>query len=119
MTRGKINEEFLAALNSSEDVFSEISFEKDRYIEKGYAQYVYYKNKNVKAEFLFGPPDWHIDMIIYVSNKKYSFADLLKIPVILDWVNNNRYKQENSRNIQNELLWFIDLLRVSLPILSS
>ena len=118
MPKSEINQKFLRALNSSEFALSEMGFEGPNYVEKGYAQFVYFNSTNVKVEFLFGPPEWHVDMLIYVSDKKYSLGDLLKIPVILEWVNNNRYKEENGKNILAEILWFVDLLKVSLPILT-
>jgi hypothetical protein len=117
MTKEKLNEEFLIALSRAEQALTEIGFTRDKYIEKGYAQFVYFKSKSAKVEFLFGPSDWHVDMIIYVSNKQYSFGDLLKIPAVLEWVNNNRYKEENGRHLQKEILWFIELLRISHPII--
>lgn len=66
---------------------------------------------------MFGPSDWHIDIIVHVSKNKYSFGELLNIPSIMDWVNNNRYKEGNGRNLQNEVLWFVELLKVSLPLI--
>ncbi|CAN5487389.1 hypothetical protein BH10BAC2_BH10BAC2_11720 [soil metagenome] len=118
MTKDKTTEEFLAALDKSEELLAEMAFQKDVYIEKGSAYFISYKRKNIKVEFLFGPPQFEVDIITYISNEKYSFGDLLKILAILEWVNNNRYKQENGRNIHKEILWFIDLLKISLSILN-
>jgi len=41
---------------------------------------------------------------------------LLNIPEVNRWVNDNRYNQANGRNVKNELLWFVELLKVSLPV---
>ncbi|GAA4439056.1 hypothetical protein GCM10023091_20700 [Ravibacter arvi] len=54
-------------------------------------------------------------MIIYTSKGKFTFKNLLSISEINRWVNDNRYKQENGRNVKNELLWYVELLTVSLP----
>ena len=119
MPKDKLNEEFLNALHGAEMTLSAMGFLRDKYIEIGYAQFADFKSKNAKVQFVFGPSEWEISIVIYALNQKYSFGDLLKISAVLEWVNNNRYKEENGRNIQNEVLWFTDLLKVSLPILNS
>ena len=54
-------------------------------------------------------------MIIYTAKGKFSFKDLLSISEMNRWVNDNRYKQTNGRNMKNELWVFVELLKVSLP----
>lgn len=53
-------------------------------------------------------------MIIYTTKGEFELKDLFEIPVIRKWVNNNRYIQLNDRNIKDELVWFIELMKVSL-----
>jgi hypothetical protein len=115
--KDKLTEEFLEALNRIEIVLLSLLFKKHSFFEKGLAYYIeYIKENNTRVEFLFGPSDWNIEMIIYTSKGKFAFKDLLEIPDIQKWVNDNRYKQENGRNVKNELLWFVELLKVSLPL---
>lgn len=115
--KDKLTEEFLKALNEIEIVLLTLLFKRHSFFEKGLAYYIEYrKENNTRVEFLFGPSDWHIEMAIYTSKGKFSFKDLLNIPEVNRWVNDNRYKQENGRNVKNELLWFVELLKVSLPI---
>ena len=115
----KINnliEDFLEAINEIEILLLALLFKRHSFFDKGLAYFIEYrKENNTRVEFLFGPSDWAIEMIIYTSKGKFAFKDLLSIPEIISWVNNNRYKQENGRNIKNELEWFVDLLKVSLP----
>jgi hypothetical protein len=115
--RNKLTKEFLGALKEIDAILSEMLFKKYSFIEKGLAHFVQYKKGNTILEFLFGPSDWDVDMKIYTSKGKFAFKELLKIPSIAKWVNENRYKQENGRNIKNELLWFIELLKISLPMI--
>lgn len=111
-----IKEDFFKALDEIELVLLLLLFKRQSIFEKGEANFIEYKkDNNTRLEFLFGPSDWDIEMIIYTSKGKFAFKDLLNIPDISSWVNKNRYKQENGRNIKNELEWFVDLLRVSLP----
>ncbi len=112
----KLTEEFLKALNEMEVVLLSLLFKRHSLFEKGLAYYIEYrKENNARVEFLFGPSDWDIEMIIYTSKGRFAFKDLLSIPEINRWVNDNRYKQENGRSVKNELVWLIDLLKVSLP----
>ena len=114
--KDKLTEEFLIALDDIEIVLDSLFFKKYSFFEKGLAYYIEYKKKkNTKVKFLFGPPEWHIDMIIHTAKGDFEFKDLLAIPEISKWVNNNRYRQENDRIVKIELLWLIELLKISLP----
>lgn len=111
-----LTEDFLEAINEIEIVLLDLLFKRYSSFEKGLANFIgYRKENNTRVEFLFGPSDWAIEMIIYTSKGKFAFRDLLSIPEIYSWVNSNRYKQENGRNIKNEIEWFVNLLKVSLP----
>lgn len=116
--KDKLTEEFSKALNEIEVVLLTLLFKRHSSFEKGLAYYIeYIKQNNARVEFLFGPSDWDIEMIIYTSKGKFAFKELLSISEINRWVNDNRYKQENGRNVKNELLWYVELLKVSLPYL--
>lgn len=112
----KLTEEFLKALDEIEIMLLALFFKRHYFFEKGLAYYIEYKKEynNTRVKFLFGPSDWSIEMIIYTSKGKFAFKDLLSIPEIYNWVDKNRYKQVNDRNVKNELEWFLDLLNVSL-----
>lgn len=113
----RLTENFLEALYEIEIVLLDLHFKRHSFLKKGLAYFIEYRNENnTRVEFLFGPSDWNIEMIIYTSKSKFGFKDLLTIPEINRWVNNNRYKQEKGRNVKNEFLWFIELLKVSLQM---
>lgn len=112
----ELTKEFLTAQNEIEVVLKTLFFNRHSFIEKGQAYYIeFIKNNGTKLEFLFGPSDWDVEMIIVSSKGKFAFKDLLDIPEINSWVNSNQYRQDGLRNLKNELLWFIELLKVSLP----
>ncbi len=118
--KDKLNEQFLKALHEIETELFKLFFKRHSFLEKGFAYYVEYgKENNTRVEFLFGPSDWDIEMIIYTSKGKFVFKDLLNIREINKWVNNNVYIQKNGRNVRNELEWFIELLKYSLPYIES
>lgn len=111
----KLTESFLNGLTEIEPILSLMSFKKTSFQKKGYAYFIEYQRKGTIVLFLFGPSDWAIEMIINTSKGKYAGKDLLQIPEILKWINENKYQQITQRDMRNELLWFIELLKVSLP----
>jgi hypothetical protein len=116
-TGGKLTEDFLAGLKEIESTLSLLNFYPYSFEEKGPAYFIKYKRGNSIVEFLFGPSGWEVEMIIFTSKGKFAFKDLLQIPAIAEWVDNNRYKQYKGRSVRNELLWAIELLKTSLPII--
>lgn len=108
---------FLQAINEVEEILLLIGFKRVFLEKKGYATFIHYKRNDVLVEFMFGPSDWDVEMLIYTSKGKYAFKDLLEIPKISEWVNSNKYKQTNGRSIKDEIAWFIDLLKFALPII--
>jgi hypothetical protein len=113
--KDKLTDSFVKALKEIEDSLSLLLFKPCSFEKKGYAYFVQYKKGDSILSFLFGPSDYQIEMIIYTSKGKFAFKDLLQNPSISTWVNMNRYTQENERNLKNELLWFLELLKYSLP----
>jgi hypothetical protein len=114
--KNKSTQEFLSALETIENTLLLMSFQKYSFHEKGYACYAEYKSNTCIVEFLYGPPEWDIEMIIYTSKDKFEFKDLLQIPKITEWVTNNIYVQKKG-NLKAEVLWFLKLLKFSLPII--
>jgi hypothetical protein len=116
--KDKLTEEFLLSLKEVEPLLLTLQFKPYSYLEKG-GHYIKYKKENTGSvvEFLFGPSGWEIEMIIFTSKGKFAFKDLFVIPVIAKWLNENRYKEESGRDIRNEMLYCIEVLKVSLPII--
>jgi len=111
----KLTVSFLNGLIEIQPILSLMFFKKKSFEEKGYAYFVEYQKKETIVLFLFGPSDWGVEMIINTAKKKYAAKDLLQIPEILKWVKENRFEQIGERDIKNELLWFVELLKFSLP----
>jgi hypothetical protein len=113
----KLTEDFLIGIKEVESILLLLHFYPDSFNEKGSAYFIRYKKNKTIVEFIFGPSDWDIEMIIFTSKGKFAFKDLLRIPVIAKWVLDNRYIQENIRNVKNELFWYMELLKTALPII--
>ena len=113
----KLTEAFLNGLIEIEPILSLMLFKKKSFQEKGYSHFVEYQKKETILLFLFGPSDWGVEMIINTTKGKYAAKDLLQIPEISKWVNENKYEQIGERDIKNELLWFVELLKFSLPFI--
>ena len=109
---------FLEAITEIEPTLSSLLFVKSSYLKKGYAHFVEFTNKELKVEFIYGPSDYDIEMFITISKNKMAFKDLLEIPLVAKWVEENRYIPQNGpRNIKDELLWFIKLLEFFLKFI--
>ena len=115
--KDKLTEEFLAGIKEIEKILLLLQFYPHSFEKKGYAYFIKYKKGESIVQFLLGPSDWDTEMIIYTRKGEFAFKDLLQIAAIAEWVNTNRYKQNNGRNVKNELLWAVELLRVSLPFI--
>jgi hypothetical protein len=115
--KDKLTQEFLEGLEEVKTLLLILMFKQILFNEKGLAYFVQYQRGKTIVEFLFGPSEWNVEMIVYTTKGKFAFKDLLEIPAIAKWVSDNRYKQEGERSVKNELLWFIELLKVSLPII--
>lgn len=113
----KSDEEFLQALKVVENSLLTLQFKTSSFEKKGYAYFVQFKREDCMVRFVYGPPQYEIDIIIYSSKGKFEFKDLLNIPTIAAWVNDNRYVQKNGRDLNSEMLWFVQLLKFSLPII--
>ncbi|HVW94863.1 MAG TPA: hypothetical protein VHA56_02750 [Mucilaginibacter sp.] len=109
--------DFLSAIRDANVRLISRSFKRYSYKEKGYTYYIRFKKEDSIVEFIWGPPEFQIEMILYVGSLKYAFKDLLKIPEIGRWVSSNRYKQGDKRNVKSEMLWFLDLLQISLEVI--
>lgn len=116
--KDNLTEDFLLGINEIENILLQIGFHPYSFEKKGLAYFIQYKNEENIVEFFLGPSDWDIEMIIYTAKGKFAFRDLLQIPSIAIWVNGNRYRQESVRDIKKELLWFVELLKVSLKCIA-
>ena len=115
--KDNLTEDFLEGIEDVKKLLLFIRFQPLLFDKKGLAYFVKFQREKTIIEFLFGPSDWDIEMIIYIGNRKFAFKDLLEIFAIAKWVDDHRCKQAMGRNIKKELLWFVELLKVSLPLI--
>lgn len=116
----KLNQEFLTAIQQFEIKLIDKGFYRISPILEDSAYYtIEFLNteKEIKINYFFGPSGWELELFIYTIKGKFSFSDLLKIPEIAQWVNENRYKQVGGRNIAEELEWDLKLYEFSIPFL--
>ncbi len=114
--KDKTTNDFLQALDDFEKLLSSMSFKDHRVIENGPIYINLYKKDNTSIKIFWGPPEFEIDLIIYTKKRKYEFKDLLEIPTVGKWANENRYVERNGRNYKEEFMWLIELFRICLPI---
>lgn len=115
--KSDITLDFVNAILENEKQLSMLNFEIGKFRYRGYACFIdFSKSDNTKVEFMIGPSDWVIEMIVQTPKGKFNFKDLLEISYIRNWVKLNQYCQGKDRNLKNEVKWFINLLKISIPI---
>lgn len=92
----------------------EIKFTKVSLIKNGKIYIAEYKRNDCIVKFLYGPPEYRVEMIIYTSFKKYELKDLLENQNVLLWIKGNKFASDNDYDLKRELLWYINLLNFSL-----
>ena len=69
------------SIKDIESELTDIGFSHLSTTKKGYATYVDYKSAdNIQASFMFGPSDWHVELLLIKNGRKYELKDLLQIP---------------------------------------
>ena len=106
-------ESFIKIMNDKEKALADIGLSHLSTEKKGYATFIEYRGTyDTQVSFMFGPSDWDVEMIIKRNGRKYAFKDLLQIPSIAQWTEDNRYVRETrDRNIADEVGWAVKLLK--------
>ncbi|MEZ5422539.1 MAG: hypothetical protein R2682_05520 [Pyrinomonadaceae bacterium] len=116
--KDKLKNEFLTGVKEIEGDLLSLGLSLNSSYTVSEGLFCEFGNGRTKAEFLFGPSDWDVEMIIYTPKGKFAFRDLLQIPVISKWVRGNKYAGQNGRNISSELHWYFSLLKFSLSVIA-
>jgi hypothetical protein len=85
----------------------------------GFATFILYEGSNYSVEFLCGPPEYHVEILVELkkTNQKYDLTALTAIPTIQNWVLNHILTTNGEDKILAETKWYVDLIEFSLPIL--
>ncbi len=103
---------FINSLKDIESDLSDIGITHLLTTKKGYATYVDYKSAdNIHVSFIFGPSDWHVELVLRKNGIKYELKDLFQIPSIAEWIRCNKFQEQTGNRIKNEIAWFVDFLR--------
>ena len=84
---------FIGYVKDVEENLADMGFVHHSTTKKGYATYIDFKQNNNLITFMLGPPDWHVDITLLTSNRKYGFKDLLEIPSIALWIATNKFEK--------------------------
>ena len=102
---------FIESVKKIENKLNELNLYHSSTIKKGFATYIAYETlTKTKVEFIYGPADWAIDIVLSKDDKVYGFKDLLKIPVVFQWANGNKINYGKNSKLDDELTWFVNLL---------
>ncbi len=111
-------EEFLSGIGEIDEILSAMGFRRHSLRRLGLACFVEFKRRETVVEFLFGPPEWHVEMIIHTLHGKHTLADLLNVPRILEWADETDDSEPSLQDAKDELLWYVRLLKFALPIIA-
>jgi hypothetical protein len=104
-------ETFIQSIKDIETQLTDIGFSHLSTTKKGYATYIDFKSTDkTQVLFMFGPSDWHVEIVFTTNDKKYNFGDLLQIPSVAHWVSDNKFQLKTNDKIKDEVDWFVDLL---------
>ena len=60
---------------------------------------------------MFGPSEWHVELILNSNEKTYEFKDLLQVPSIGKRTKDNKCQEKTSNRIRDEITWLLELQR--------
>lgn len=111
-------DDFLELLNKEEHSLIDMSFRRLRVERKGlYAVYVSYEHGNTSVKFMYGPPEYHVEIVVYNSGERYGFNDLLDLPAVAEWFQNRRPEFNDQNVVTKEIKFYIEMLQIALPAL--
>ena len=114
----KSTENFLHAIKHVDSLLLELGFKQYSIFHKGFATFVRYKRGETIVEFLYGPGEYKIEMVLHTQNGKFNFGELLlKIPELNSWVYSKQCAVSEGDNLIDDLLYYIEVLKISLPFI--
>lgn len=114
----QIQESFVESVKESEPALTDAGFFHHSTERKGYTTYIDYKSEDTVVSYMLGPSDWHVEISILTTKRKYEFKDLLEITSIAHWIARNRFEHTGKDIIKDEVIWFTRLIRFSLTEIS-
>jgi hypothetical protein len=108
---------YLDGMREAEILLGSYGFQRLSFQRKGYLCIDKFTKQGTVVKFLFGPPEWHPEMFIQTQTGRFSLKDLLEIPVVMDWYRDKLDRQKDDLSARDELLWFVELLKVALAFI--
>lgn len=104
-------EAFIQAIKDIKSQLTDIGFSHLATTKKGYATYVDFRSADkTQISFMFGPSDWKVEILLTTDKKKYSFKNLLEIPLVVQWTRNNKFQLRTNGRVKEEVEWYVELL---------
>lgn len=107
-------ESFIKSVKDVETTLIDMGFVHYSTTKKGYATYIDFKQNDKQISFMLGPSDWHVDISLLTTKRKYEFKDLLAIPSIARWTATNKFEQKSKDTHRDEVEWFVKFIRFAL-----
>ena len=98
------SDRFLTTLEEAKPRLKEIGFVQKSVIRNGHATYVEYAGTDASVLMMYGPSEWHVEMVATLGEQRFELKDLLQIPEIMVWAKNNRPVSEQSDPLKDEIV---------------
>ncbi len=83
-----------------------------RFREDGNLVVARFETKDGTAEFLYGPPEYHVEIVLRpaIGARKWEYADLLALPAVAAWAQGRSMASSVDNGVGSEVAHFFDLI---------
>ena len=107
---------YLEGVKDAEDYLSNRGFRRISSQRKGWLCIDKFIRGNTVVKFLFGPPEWHCEVVVQVDGRAIESKDLVSNPRADDLIQAIRDNvEEGAQGVRSEPLWWAKLIELSLP----
>ena len=105
----------LNEMNKAQASLEAGGFEKLSVRREGFLCISKFINGPAVVTFLFGPPEWHVEIKVETPDRNLSAKDLIVHPEIKTWIDGPGNQKESAD--KSEELWWAELISAALPLI--
>ena len=105
---------YLEGMKDAEEFLHTLGFRRLSSRRKGWLFIDKFIRGTTVIEFLFGPPEWHCEIVVEIAGRAVGSRDLVSNPKAEEWIEDNKDNVENACGLGSEPLWWARLFAHSL-----
>jgi hypothetical protein len=107
---------YLEGVKDAGDFLSTLGFQRLSSRRKGALCIDKFVRRTTIVRFLFGPPEWHCEVVLEIAGRTVESKDLLNHPLVIEWMRENKENMGKDRiDVRVEPLWWAKLVGRYLP----